>query len=219
MIKLAVFDWNGTIIADSHAGMDAENHILKLFGGRRIGMKRYRETFTIPAIDFYAANGCDRSKLLRNSRKLGDVFIPFYEKRAAKCRSRKGAKRLLTWLRGRRVESVLLSNHTIEGIEMQLERLGIGGHISKVLANRSGATSMKARNKLQKLRGYMKTKGYKKSEVAIIGDSPEEIGIARALGIRCIAITGGSYSTARLRASAPDFLVDSLKEVVGILGR
>jgi phosphoglycolate phosphatase len=63
----------------------------------------------------------------------------------------------------------------------------------------------------------MRKQGCKKDEVIIIGDSPEEIEVGKAAGIKTVAITGGYYSTARLKASKPDFLISNLKELIGIV--
>jgi len=217
MIKLLVFDFNGVLIADTQASMATDNHILKTFGGKPVGLKVYRDMIIIPAINFYSAHGCNRNVLLKKSDKLGKVFHTFYEKRAAKLRSRKYAKRILKWLHKNNVRSIILSNHTVVGIDYQLKRFDVKEYIERVIANTSLDSSMKTRNKEEKLSDYIKSNNFKESEIMIIGDSPEEIEIGKALGIRTIAITGGYYSTSRLRKSKPDFLINNLKELIEIV--
>lgn len=51
----------------------------------------------------------------------------------------------------------------------------------------------------------------------IIGDSPEEVEIGKDVGIKTVAITGGYYSTSRLRKSKPDFLINNLIELIRIV--
>jgi len=217
MKKLVVFDWNGVIIADTIACMDADNHVLKTFGEKPIDHKTYLATFTVPVIDFYLVNGVDIKKLKRNQVKWENLFYEYYEKRAAKVRTRKNLRKLLEWFKKKGFELIILSNHTVDDIENQLKRLKIKQYFSLVLANSNGMTAFKKRNKLQKLQSYLKKGNYDKNNVIIIGDSPEEIEVGHKLGIKKIAITGGYYSTKRLRESKPDFLVNNLKEIMAVL--
>lgn len=90
-------------------------------------------------------------------------------------------------------------------------------YFAEILADLSGEVAFKKRNKQQKLAGYLKVHPYKQNEVAIIGDSSEEIEIGKKLGILSIAITDGYYATARLKAFEPNFLVYNLGEVKKII--
>ena len=97
MIKLVVFDWNGTILSDTMACMDSDNHLIKFFGGKPVDLKTYRDTVIIPSNSFYARHGCRMDIIAKQSNRLGQ-FHSFYEERAKKCRTRKGAKEILEWL-------------------------------------------------------------------------------------------------------------------------
>jgi len=90
-------------------------------------------------------------------------------------------------------------------------------YIKKLLADTTLDSSMKGRNKKEKLIDYIKSNNFKKSEVMIIGDSPEEVEIGKDAGIKTIAITGGYYSTSRLVKSKPDFLINNLIELIEII--
>ncbi len=125
MIKLVVFDWNGTLIADTLACMAAYNHVLNIFGGREVNLKTFRSTIILPVIDFYIKHGCKRIELLQNSKKLGEIFHAYYESRVLKLRTRRNARKLLEWLYKHNIESIILSNHTEKGIKSQLQRLHI----------------------------------------------------------------------------------------------
>lgn len=48
MIKLVIFDWNGTILSDAAANLEAENRVLSLFNIEPITIKQYRERFEVP---------------------------------------------------------------------------------------------------------------------------------------------------------------------------
>lgn len=217
MIKLLVFDFNGTLIADTKASLAADNNVLKVFGGKPVTLKEYRDTIIVPSINFYASHGCNRKELENNSKKLGEVFHTYYEKRVSKIRSRRHARLVLKWLHDNNVRSVILSNHTKTGIEYQLKRLGLKEYVDKVLSNTELDSSMKTRNKEERLQNYIKSNTFKKSEIIIIGDSPEEVEIGQNTRVTTVAITNGYYSTKRLKKSNPDFLIDDLKELIKIV--
>lgn len=217
MIKLVVFDWNGVLIADTRACMAADNHVLKTFGGRPVDLKTYRDTIIIPSINFYIKHGCNREQLIRESDKVGGIFHSFYETRATKVRTRRGAHKLLDWLSRNSITSIILSNHTVSGISFQLDRLKIKKYFKDVLANTELDSSMKKRNKEQKLTEYFNNRKLKRSEIIIIGDSPEEVEIGRRLQITTVAITNGYYSKKRLLDSKPDHMIDNLEELTRLI--
>jgi phosphoglycolate phosphatase len=217
MKKLVVFDWNGVLLADTNACVDADNRLLKVFGGKSITLKQFRDTFCVPAIDFLAHHGCKRKVLEKNVQKLGEIFKKEYEPRAAKCRTRQGARELLDWLSQNSINTIIISNHTVEGINSQLKRLKLENYFSEVLANSDQANPMKGRNKKEKLAKYLKFHRMNSNSAIIIGDSTEEIEIGKELGLATIAITNGYYSEARLKAKKPDYLIRNLFEVKRIL--
>lgn len=217
MVELVVFDWNGTVIADTNACKDADNHVLETFGGQPVDLRTYRKTIIIPAMDFYTQHGCRKDDLLANTKKLGDVFHEFYEPRACRVRTRTGTRIGLSWLQENNIPAVILSNHTVEGIEAQLHRLKLSAYFRDIIANSLRNSSMFGRNKQEKLRVYIEQNEYNPGKIVIVGDSPEELEIAKSLGLVGVAMTGGYYATPRLRASKPDFMISNMKELVKVI--
>ena len=215
MIKLVVFDWNGTILSDNQAVIVATNKVLAMFGLKKVSLKRNQETFDVPVVNFYEANGLKPEVFWQNVDLISETFHSVYEDRADHCRTRAGARKTLKWLEEKGIESVILSNHTTSGIEKQLKRLGIKRFFCKVLANEDKRTALKDKAKL--LDGFLREKHFKKSEVLVVGDSPEEMKIAKKLGTKSVALTGGFYSTARLKKAKPDFLINNLGELAKII--
>ena len=54
-------------------------------------------------------------------------------------------------------------------------------------------------------------------DTMIVGDSVEEIHIARDQGLISVAITGGCVSERRLRAEDPDYVIHTLHELKPIM--
>jgi HAD superfamily hydrolase (TIGR01509 family) len=59
--------------------------------------------------------------------------------------------------------------------------------------------------------------GVAAGEAAYVGDSPEDVEMARAAGVRSVGIPGGFPNREALRASAPDVWAESLGEAVAAL--
>ncbi len=218
MIKLIVFDWNGTLLADTLASVESANQVLKKLGrDEPLSVKQYRETITLPIVEFYASHGFDRGYLKKSSVLIQETFHGHYARRAAKTRTRKGARKTLSWLKANGIESIILSNHLVTAINLRLENFRLAHLFSEVLANSDVHTVWKEKNKLRKLQNYLAVKGFAPAEVMLVGDSTEEIEIARYLGLKSVAITDGFYSLKRLKSSSPDFIIGSLSELVGVV--
>lgn len=57
------------------------------------------------------------------------------------------------------------------------------------------------------------------SACVYVGDSPEDLQMARSAGVRAIAVLGPFAIEKRLRAARPDFLLESIRELPDLLNR
>lgn len=217
MIKLVAFDWNGTILSDMQAVFKANNEVLKTFGVQPTTMKIVRDRFTVPIVDYFETFGISRETLLKNAEKDRAIFHAVYETGAAKTRTRSNARKVLQYLKERNILSIIFSNHVHEKITHHLKRLGIEHYFSTVLANSDILAAYKGKNKEEKLSKFAIDNKLKSSEVLVIGDTTEEVEIAKSLGCISVAITDGNVSTARLKAAKPNYLINNLKEIIPII--
>lgn len=218
--RLAVFDWNGTLIADTRMAWVASNACLEFYGKPPITLQRQRETFDFPVIHYYKRNGCDIDRVLATKEEANTIFQSRYETLAANVRTRRGARALLEWLKAQGIACIILSNYLTHKIEPQLERLKIAQFFSHVSANNcDGTTILNATNKLERLSQFLVKRGYHPENAFIIGDSMEEPDIGRKLGVMSIGITAGCITEARLRQARPDHLIDSLPQAIPIISK
>ena len=216
--KLAVFDWNGTLLADTVICWKATQRPLAFYGRPPISLKKQRETFDFPILRFYQRNGCDVDHVLATKDQSWDIFQKDYERLSAKARTRRGAKRLLKWLTNKDVTCIILSNYIDNKIMPHLDRLNIRHYFSHVSANNCGGTSiLDTMNKYERLSEFMNTHDYCPDDTVIFGDSKEEPDIGRRLGITSFGITNGCISEPRLRAAKPDHVISALPQAIGIL--
>lgn len=214
MKKLIVFDWNGTLLADTIPSWLASNVCLEFFGREAITLERFRETFHFPVIHFYTLNGVSVDELLARKDEGNAVFQSSYERLAAKARTRSGARELLAFLKEQEFDCIILSNYQTDKIKAHLKRLKIDPYFSYVSAHDcDGTTILQSTTKKERLSEFMVKRGYKPADTMIIGDSMEEPEIARALGLKSVGIFDGCISRERLRAAKPDHLVKHLRDV------
>lgn len=216
MIKLVFFDWNGTILSDATAGVEATNSTLRLFDIGPLTVKTYRDLFEMPITKFYSKVGVDEKLFFENHSKIQERYHSFYEKRAEHCRARAGTAVLLKWLRSQGIKSVILSNHTVESIEKHLKRLKLEKYVDVVLAHDT-IMSTGLKDKAEYAKGYVMKKGFSPKEILVVGDAPEETKIARRLGARSVAISDGYYSKKQLKEAKPDYIIGRLDKLIGVI--
>lgn len=216
-IKLVVWDWNGTLFDDTRLVLKAANESeVPMLGLPPVTLQQMRNSYEMPIVKAYENLGVDPEFFRAKSAEISPLFHKVYEPLAAHARTRPGARGVLTHLKKRRVNCIILSNHTLEGIYFQLSRLKLTAYFEDVLANDNTNLAHHA-GKQHRLEAYLADKHYRPNEVIIIGDTPEEVGISRALGLHGISISGGMCSRARLIAAKPDYLISSLKQVLTIV--
>ena len=217
MIKLVAFDWNGTLIADTWPLLEGVNKVLKTFSRKPISHKQFLEDFDVPVSIAYKRHGLDPDLIEDGPNKISQIFHPFYEERVNRIRTRTNTKKVLKYLKEKSLRSIIFSNHTQYGVSRQLKRLNIEHYFETVLTNSEKHTALLERSKKEKLNSFMRTKKLLPKETLIVGDTIEEIQIARSLGSIVCSITHGNCSTRRLKAAKPDYLIGNLKELIPIV--
>ncbi len=219
--KLWVFDWNGTILADTVPSWKAGNVCLEFYGAKAISLKTHRETFIFPILPFYEMHGVSKETVLERRDEGNEVFQSHYERYAASARTRQGARDLLEHLTAQNTECIILSNYQTDKIHGHLKRLKLDHYFAHVCAHDCGGTTiLQSTTKVLRLKNYMETHGHAPENTVIIGDTMEEPEIARELGITSIGITDGYISRKRLAEATPDHIVHRLDEIktLGLLG-
>jgi len=218
MIKLVAFDWNGTMIADTQACLNADNKVLEHFKLEKISYRRMCETFDIPISKFWTNLGYDLSFFETNASTIGKMFMDNYNLGVRNVRTRIGVSPLLSFLTEQNIHSIIFSNHIEEDIHNHLQRLRLTKYIQKVLARSAGDTSqLHKRSKEHRLKTYIQEKKLRPHEVITIGDTPEEIEIGKKLGLHTVALLGGQCTKQRLVAESPDFIIGNMLNLKTII--
>ncbi|MGN0885892.1 MAG: HAD family hydrolase [Candidatus Spyradenecus sp.] len=196
-----IWDFNGTLIDDLQACLDALNAILRAHHLSPLSREDYRRRFDFPVAAFYHSLGMAPAtpfdwEALSESFHLRYLF-------SKHLRLQPGARECVGAFREGQMRQGVLSALEQGLLEMQLQQFGLAAEMDFVLgsSNYEGASKAQAAERLA-LHG----------PVVLIGDTLHDAEVARAQGWQCLLCAAGHQTPERLaRAGYP--VVESLREV------
>jgi len=216
--KLFIFDWNGTLLDDTHANHAGFNETLKLFNQPAPAIETYRDTMDFPLVHVYTRNGVHVDDYLKNFQQATDVFFQTYRPIAKTCKLAEGTTELLDYLLDQDFDLIILSNQNNDDLQMQVAERHIPHYFKIISGNQENSVlGYTATNKLQRLEKILAQNDYDLSESYIIGDSLEEPEIAHRIGLNCISVTWGCFSQHRLEKTTTNHVIHNLAQAIEIL--
>jgi phosphoglycolate phosphatase len=218
MIRLALFDIDGTLIHTGGAGEKAFAQVFASLFGVRNGTEKLKfagRTDTAILREFFIQNAIAPSA--ENMEQFFEAYVFLLEQ---KLNALPGGVHpgVWTWLhdlRGLPEPPVigLLTGNIRLGAEIKLRRYGlweqfeIGAFANDSMERNGIAAIAKKRGEdllQRKLQG---------AEVLVIGDTPLDIGCARFIGARVLAVGTGMYRPVDLQPLNPDWAVPTLEHL------
>ncbi|MCI9552284.1 MAG: HAD family hydrolase [Acutalibacter sp.] len=196
MKKCVVWDWNGTLLDDVGACIQAMDLLLKRRGLPALGgVERYRRMFTFPVREYYRAAGLDLDR--EPFPALAEEYLAEYARLAKGCGPRPGAREALARLRERGWRQVIASASAQEALEEQVRDQGLLGYFEALLGVDNGLGGGK-----EGVAGaYLAEQALSAQNVVFVGDTVHDWQVARTVGCPCVLVAGGHQDTARLEAT------------------
>ena len=211
--KLIVYDWNGTLIDDTWITAQCFSFVIAPWGLPPLTAETFRQAYDVPWTVMYKNMGVSDAHIAQLSgHPIGENFLNDYETRINQAKLHNGTSAILQSMTDQGIDQIILSNHIEDRILEQLNRLGISKHFKTILAYKTYSAEERKTTKLDKLQQYICEKNLKPSDIIIVGDTPEEIKIAKQLGLACVSFTFGYASETRLKKESPHLLVHSMEE-------
>jgi HAD superfamily hydrolase (TIGR01509 family) len=201
-----LFDWDGTLIDSCHA--DSQSY-LAMFRelGVPWGLQELERNYSP---DWYAVY---RAAEIPNERwpEADRLWRMHYAKHRSKLMA--GTRRVLAQL-GRRHKLGLVTSGDRTRVSRQLREF----QLTRVFRARvcGGDTPEKKPHPAPLLMALEMMKVHPE-ECVYVGDTPEDLQMARAAGVRAIGVLGPFPTEKRLRAERPDYLLRGLVELPGLL--
>ena len=220
---VVLFDIDGTLL---HAGG----------AGRRALLRAFREAFGADArIDFSMAGLTDWAIMARVAKEIGVPQALFEERRldlftlyagrlreevgdGAGCALLAGVRELLDALSARlRVSTGLLTGNLESGAKIKMSPFGLGRYFA---FGGYGSDSPERTQIYRFARGRFPASALAEGEpdVVIVGDTPHDVAVACAHGLRSLAVaSGGHYAIRDLESAGASHLFGNLSDTAAVL--
>jgi phosphoglycolate phosphatase-like HAD superfamily hydrolase len=203
-----IWDWNGTLLDDIDAVVDATNEVLTPYGLPSIDLAAFRESYTRPVWLSYERR---LGRVLRDGEweRLDVAFHDAYHRLMEDCRLAADARRTLDALADAGHTQSLLSMWRHERLTVAVRTHGIEALFRRVDGLRpEEAGGSKAEFAVRHLTAL----GVDPADVIMIGDSVDDAIAAGHAGARAVLYAGGMQARADLdRVGVP--VIDRLSEV------
>ena len=199
-LRAVLFDWDGTLVNSADKTYHCYVHV---FGGFGIGFDRalFEQTYSPDWRQTYAAVG-----LPREHWPLADArWIDCYQGTTSALIA--GAQEALVRIRARDLRQGIVSSGDGRRVRQELEALGVAGFFEAVVC---GGDTARRKPDPEPLVAALDRLRLDPAEAAYVGDSPEDVQMARAASVYTVGIPGGFPNRQALAASAPDLLAPSL---------
>ena len=206
MIDTLLIDWSGTLADDLQATLTATNEVLAAYGVGPMDRETFQREFELPFMRFYARflPGIGQVEVDR-------IFFAAYEPLRDQIPLLPDARCFLEYLRSGGVRSYIFSTMRPSLLEAEVERHGIGHLVDGLFGG--------IVDKREAIGPILTALQVPADHTLFLGDMVHDITAARGAGVRSGAVTTGYSHRADLAAAGPDYVFDSLGEVIGFLSR
>ena len=200
LLSAVLFDWDGTLLDSAEASYRCYE---RLFGSFGIAFDRalFESSYSPDWYRTYAAVGLPRERWPQADR----LWLELYARE--KCALLPGAAEALGRLRAARISAGLVTSGSRERVVSELDALSVREFFGALVCSED---SRRKKPHPEALLLALERLGVAAGEAAYVGDSPEDIEMARSAGVFAVGIAGGFPNREALAAAAPDLLVPGL---------
>jgi phosphoglycolate phosphatase len=189
-----IWDWNGTLFNDVELCANVMNLLLSQESLPNISIKKYKEIFTFPVIEYYRIAGHTFEK--NSFEVLGKQFMDEYETRKNNCGLFPGVIELLASLKSIHIQQHLLSAYEQNSLNRILNYFAISSYFQNIV----GLDNIYAGGKshlAKKLAMKIRSNG-SEGNILLIGDTIHDYEVAKEINSDCILISHGHQDEERL---------------------
>jgi HAD superfamily hydrolase (TIGR01509 family) len=203
-----LFDWDGTLLDSFHADSQA---YLAMFRevGLDWGLRELERHYSPDWYTVYRAAGIPKERW----DEADGLWRGHYAKHPSKLVS--GARRVLQRLARRHSLGLVTSGDRVR-VTRQLRKFALTRMFRARICGED--TPHKKPHPAPLLMALQEMK-LEAEECVYVGDTPEDLEMARAAGVRAIAVLGPFPTEQRLRAAKPEFLLQRLEDLPRLLAK
>jgi HAD superfamily hydrolase (TIGR01509 family) len=205
--RAVLFDWDGTLLDSAESSFRSYQRLFAPYGidfTRELFAKTY-------APDWYRTY--EGIGLARDRWDEADArWLVLHAEET--CALRAGAAEALAMLARAGVTAALVTSGSRVRVERELGQLGVKESFAELVC---GEDAVRKKPDPEALQLALRRLGLEAAEAAYVGDSPEDVSMARAAGVFAVGVEGGFPNAEALRAAAPDLVAESLIDAVAVL--
>jgi phosphoglycolate phosphatase-like HAD superfamily hydrolase len=205
-MKHIIWDWNGTLLNDTHLVLEATNTTLATFGAGPVSLDAHRRDFIRPVERYYSLV-LGRDLTVDEFGVLEVGYHSAYEQLLPSCPLTVGAIDVLAAWTG---PQSLLSMWFHHRLVPTVDAYGLTGYFERIdgLQGTIGGGA-----KAPHLAAHIAALGLAGSDCVLVGDAVDDAVAAASVGADCILFSGGLTDPVRLKAVGVP-VVDSLADAV-----
>ena len=188
-----IWDWNGTLLDDNHASVNALNTILARRHLNRISLGYYRQNFAFPVRGFYEKVGVRLE--CEDWDSLAQEYHDAYH--ASELQLAYDAKVALELAKSLGFSQSVVSALREDYLLSDMDKFGICGYFDAIF----GTGNLDGCSKLSRMHDCAAR--FPNDRYIVIGDSIHDYEAATSIGAKCVLFSGGSHASARLEPYAP----------------
>jgi HAD superfamily hydrolase (TIGR01509 family) len=206
-LRAVLFDWDGTLVDSAETSFRCYQRVFGSFG-LPFDRERFAETYSPNWHYTYVSLGLPREQWDAADALWREAYATHANRLVT------GAQDALTRLQaGGLVQGVVTSGER-ERVSRELDLFGVAGFFEVTVF---GDDARQRKPHPEALLLALERLEVPARQAAYVGDSPEDVEMARAAGVRSVGIPGGFPNRAALAASAPDLLAADLLEAANAL--
>jgi phosphoglycolate phosphatase-like HAD superfamily hydrolase len=207
-----VFDWNGCMLDDFVVAHVSMNRILEANGKKKVNAEKYRDTFDMPLLKLYQNFGFETYPAGGQ-----EIYADVVKELAPQVKLRPDVDVLLQENLLNGGKNILVSNSKFDVIYPVLleNKLDVFFNPDDIISF-DHPTFGGAKTKVENFSKYAASQ-VTGVAYAFIGDTAEEIDMARSVNGIALGITGGYMSEHHLWMHKPDFVVNNFTQATGAL--
>ncbi|HEX6966397.1 MAG TPA: HAD-IA family hydrolase [Gemmatimonadaceae bacterium] len=127
-----------------------------------------------------------------------------------------GARETLALLRARGHPMAVVTSKSTELAHRALQRLGLDANMDVVIGFDS---CERHKPDPEPVHLALRTLGAAAREAIFVGDSPHDMAAGNSAGVTTVGALWGPFTRAQLEAARPDYLIEDIRELVGVVER
>lgn len=214
MIKLVVFDWDGTLMDSEARIVTAMDAALSLVGAPAAPRAEVRNIIGLDLLEAIGrlAPGLAPAARARAAQGYREAYARLH---AVPSPLFAGAAETLAALEAAGLMLAIATGKSRRGLDHALEEAGVRHHF---LATRCGEESAPKPDPAM-LRDLLLELDTAPQDAIMVGDTEFDLIMARAAATRSAAVTYGAHARGRLLGQRPDCIIDDVRELPAALAR